>query len=164
MIRFIKKALAAALACASVLTLCSCSAESAVADDILPMMQENNAFDFYYKNEIAALKSKSQDYKIMYLSYDLNDDELNEDICMLITDDTYEAELDIFDTSGGANIGAKTKISMDAEYKIQVLEHKTKGYHDLKYITLDKYGSTEDSVIMRMTVDGGSGYYAEAKK
>lgn len=165
MIRFIKEAVAAAIACVYMLALCSCAAEnSALTDDILPMLQENSAFEFYYKSEIAALKEKSQGYKVMYLSYDLNDDGVPEDICMLITDDTYEAELDIFDISGGANIGAKTKISMDAEYKIQVLEHKTKGYHDLKYITLDKNGEAEDSVIIRMTLDGSTGYYAEAKK
>lgn len=165
MIRGLKAALTAVIVCFYAMATCSCAAENAVVtDDILPLMQENSAFEFYYRSEIAALKEKSQDYKVMYLSYDLNDDGLPEDICMLVTDDTYEAELDIFDTSGGANIGAKTKVNVNSGYKIQILKHKTKGYLDLKYIVLDKNGEIDDSVIMRMTVDGNSGYYTEAKK
>lgn len=165
MIRFCKRVFAAVLVCIYALIMCSCSADGSVLiEDILPMMQANNDFEFYYRSEIAAFKNKSLGYKVMYLSYDLNDDGLPEDICMFITDDAYEAELDIFDTSGGKNIGAKTKLEVNGNYKIQILEHKTKGYRDLKYITLDKNGEAADSVIIRMTLDGSTGYYSEAKK
>lgn len=160
---FLKKISAAALAVLTAASLCACSGDNVRTDDIISMMQENSDFEFYYKSETAALRAKSQKYKILYLSYDLNDDGNNEDICALVTDGD-ETELDIFDTSNGANIGAKTKIDFDGGYKVQVLKHKTKGYCDIKYVTLDKNGNPSDSVIIRMTVENNSGYYSEAKK
>ena len=72
--------------------------------------------------------------------------------------------MDIFDTDEGADIGAKTEIDVNSNSKIQVLKHKTNGYHDLKYIFISSSGKVEDAVIMRMTIDGNTGYYSEAKK
>lgn len=145
--------------------LCSCSsAENAViADDLLALSQENDYFEFYYRKDIAVLESRDEDYKIMYLSYDLNDDGTDEDICYLVSSSSGETMIDIFDTNEGANIGAKTKIDVNSNTKIQVLKHKTRGYHDLKYLFVSASGKVEDAVIMRMTVVDSTGYYTEQK-
>lgn len=149
-----------------IVCLCSCSSaeNSVITDNLLDLMQENDYFEFYYKSRISAFNSRNESYKIMYLSYDLNDDGTNEDICYLVPGSLSETTLDIFDTDEGADIGAKTEIDVNSNSKIQVLKHKTNGYHDLKYIFISSSGKVEDAVIMRMTIDGNTGYYSEAKK
>ena len=150
----------------TIVCLCSCSSaeNSVITDDLLALMQENDYFEFYYKSKISAFNSRNESYKVMYLSYDLNDDGTNEDICFITSSASSETEIDIFDTNEGANIGAKTRVDVNSNTKIQVLKHKTKGYHDLKYVFVSDSGKVEDAVIMRMTVINSTGYYTEQKK
>ena len=65
-----------------IVCLCSCSSaeNSVITDNLLELMQENDYFEFYYKSRISAFNSRNESYKIMYLSYDLNDDGTEEDI------------------------------------------------------------------------------------
>lgn len=164
--RTAKRILSAVFILNIIICLCSCSsAENKVlTDNLLSSAEENNYFEFYYKKDIASLKARGENYKLMYLSYDLNDDGTNEDICYLVPGSLSETTVDIFDTNEGADIGAKTEIDVNSNSKIQVLKHKTNGYHDLKYVFISSSGKVEDAVIMRMTIDGNTGYYSEAKK
>ena len=160
-----RKVLCAVLILNIILCLCSCSsAENEVlTDNLLSAAEENDYFEFYYKKDIAVLESRNEEYALMYLSYDLNEDGTDEDICYLVSSSSGEAMIDIFDTNEGANIGAKTKIDVNSNSRVQVLKHKTNGYHDLKYVFVSSSGKTEDAVIMRMIVVDGTGYYTEQK-